>query len=233
VSGGTRGTCRLESLASVAARRERWLLFLVRSYCWRWGWRGLRVPARCPISRPSPLAALLACSCSDGPPPSLPRPPLLLHNAGGGQTEGAGPPLFQVLVEPDPLGLAVVRGDPAVATFNTTGLRFMFKVRPTWGLQSCEPAAGGRAAHGNLLLWGAAALLGRGVRWCRPASFPTFDAFRCLASCCRLFSVPQDQYIELNTWVRPTAHLYGAGERSSATTYITVRAGGLAGQWWH
>lgn len=50
-------------------------------------------------------------------------------SAGGGQTEGAGPPLFQVLVEPDPLGLAVVRGDPAVATFNTTGLRLVFKVR--------------------------------------------------------------------------------------------------------
>lgn len=59
--------------------------------------------------------------------------------------------------------------------------------------------------------------------------------FRCLgaASCCRLFSVPQDQYIELNTWVRPTAHLYGAGERSSTTTYITVRAGSLAGPRWH
>lgn len=44
---------------------------------------------------------------------------------------------------------------------------------------------------------------------------------RCTA--CSPSYAPQDQYIELNTWVRPSATLYGAGERSSATTYITVR----------
>jgi hypothetical protein len=58
---------------------------------------------------------------------------------------------------------------------------------------------------------------------------------RCMAYCPRI-SILQDQYLELSTWVNPSAYIYGAGERASSTTFMTVRclpAGGvpLGGCW--
>lgn len=45
---------------------------------------------------------------------------------------------------------------------------------------------------------------------------------RCMAYCPRI-SILQDQYLELSTWVNPSAYIYGAGERASSTTFMTVR----------
>jgi hypothetical protein len=35
-----------------------------------------------------------------------------------------------------------------------------------------------------------------------------------------LSTFPQDQYLELTTWVHPDVGLFGAGERASATLHL-------------